>query len=95
MVIVSLLILAAVASLLLWILDHRRERILKIEKSDSSDVIEKPKLVDILRFPIPVWLLSMICTFIWGSLISFVALAKPLLINKYDVSIYDTSIQMR
>lgn len=72
-----------VCALLLALLDRRAERILNKETGMTGDVI---KLTDVKDFPIPLWLIFIICVGYYVAIFPFIGLGQVFFIEKFNFS---------
>lgn len=72
-----------VCALLLAFLDKRAERILNKETGMTGDVI---KLTDVKDFPIPLWLIFIICVGYYVAIFPFIGLGQVFFIEKFNFS---------
>ncbi|CAF0723152.1 unnamed protein product [Brachionus calyciflorus] len=68
---------------ILAILDKRRTNVVPSEPIKAGDEI---KLSDALKFPLPLWLVFIICVAFYCAVFPFISLGKVFFISKYDFS---------
>lgn len=76
-------ILSLICALALAYLDQRAERILHKEQGKTGEVI---KLTDIKDFPLPLWLIFIICVGYYVVVFPFIGLGKIFFIEKFGFS---------
>lgn len=73
-------IFSLICSTILGLLDLRRTR---ITPSEPIRVEENIQLTDILKFPLPLWLVFSICVTFYCTLFPFISVSKVFFISKY------------
>lgn len=66
---------------ILALFDLRRTRVIPSEPVKAGDEI---KLSDALKFPIPLWLVFIICVTFYCAVFPFISLGKVFFISKFD-----------
>ena len=66
---------------ILALFDLRRTRVIPSEPIKAGDEI---KLSDALKFPIPLWLVFVICVTFYCAVFPFISLGKVFFISKFD-----------
>jgi hypothetical protein len=74
-------VFSLMCAIILALLDLRRTRIIPTEPIKAGDEI---KLSDALKFPLPLWLVFIICVTFYCSVFPFISLGKVFFISKYD-----------
>lgn len=74
-------VFSLICASILALLDLRRTRVIPSEPIKAGDEI---KLSDALKFPLPLWLVFIICVTFYCAVFPFISLGKVFFISKFD-----------
>ncbi|KAM9853068.1 lysosomal dipeptide transporter MFSD1 isoform 2-T2 [Aulostomus maculatus] len=76
-------IFSLICALVLGLLDKRAEKILNKEQGKTGEVI---KLTDVKDFPLPLWIIFVICVSYYVAIFPFIGLGQMFFIEKFNFS---------
>uniref|UniRef100_A0A3Q3DRX6 Lysosomal dipeptide transporter MFSD1 n=1 Tax=Hippocampus comes TaxID=109280 RepID=A0A3Q3DRX6_HIPCM len=76
-------IFSLICALVLAFLDKRAEKILQKEQGKTGEVIQ---LTDVKDFPLPLWIIFIICVSYYVAIFPFIGLGQVFFIEKFDFS---------
>ncbi|XP_065575349.1 major facilitator superfamily domain-containing protein 1-like [Artemia franciscana] len=79
-------LMSLLSSIILGLLDKRRDRILKKQSTSQPKEEEKIRLSDVKDFPTTYWMMSLVCMFYYAVIFPFIGLGQTFFTEQYGMA---------